>query len=190
MRFWKPVLISMIMTQAFVTAGCNSYRVIPPQLEKQVNTKLNYQAAKEKPGSAAGQMVVWGGEVLQATRQTNKTRVEVLQIPLTDDLIPTGERAESLGRFLAFDTKGEIIDPAVIPEGTRVTIVGELQAPGAASTDPGSSEYPIVNIRDMTVWDKKVSRAWPRPYYGPYYGSYYYGYRPYVFWDGARVEGS
>ena len=35
-----------------------------------------------------------------------------------------------------------------------MTIVGELQAPGAASTDPGSSEYPIVNIRDMTVWDK------------------------------------
>lgn len=191
MTGWKPLLVAGIVSQVLIVSGCNTYHVVPPHLENQVNDRLSYQDTKKNPTSATGQMVVWGGEVLKSTRLSDKTRIEVLQLPLTDDLIPAGERAESSGRFLAFDTKGEIIDPAVVPDGTRVTIVGQVQAPMTASSDVGSTEYPVISIRDMTVWDKKVSRrAWPRSYYGPYYGHYYYGHRPYVFWDGTRVQGS
>lgn len=114
----------------------------------------------------------------------------MLQLPLNDDLIPAGECAESSGRFVAVDNKEEIIDPAVVPEGTRVTVVGRIRKSATPSGDPLVRESPVIAIRDMTVWDQKMSRAWPySPYYGPYYGSYYYGW-PYVFWDGTRVQGS
>jgi outer membrane lipoprotein len=171
-------------------SACNTYRVVPKEYEGRVNKNLTYVEAKDKLGAHQGDWVVWGGEVLKATRLSNKTRVEVLQLPLTDDLIPASERAESSGRFLAFDTHGDILDPAVLQEGTRVTIVGQIQKPVMASTDLGSHEYPAIDIRDMTIWDKKMSRSWGYPYYGPYYGHYYYGYRPYVFWEGMRVPGS
>lgn len=186
----KPLLIAGAMIQILLVAGCNNYRVVPTHLETQVNKRLSYQDAQAHPASSTGQMVVWGGEVLKSTHSPDKTRIEVLQLPLTDDLVPSGERTGSAGRFVALDTQGKIIDPAVVPEGTRVTIVGEVQEPATVSSDPGTQEYPMITIRDMTVWDKKMSRAWPRSYYGPYYGHYYYGYRPYVFWDGARVPGS
>ena len=107
MRIWKPLLIAGVVSQALMLSGCNTYHVVPPHLENRVNEKLSYQEAKKNPTSATGQMVVWGGEVLKSTRMTDKTRIEVLQLPLTDDLIPAGERAESSGRFMAFDTKGK-----------------------------------------------------------------------------------
>jgi outer membrane lipoprotein len=169
-------------------AACNSYRVIPQDLEKQVHKDTDIRQVVKSPSAHQGEVVVWGGEVLRATRLKNATRLEILQIPLTDDFIPAGERAESQGRFLAFDRQGEILDPAIVKEGTRVTVVGEVQQPVPGSSDAGPQEYPAVAIRDMTIWDKKVSRDWGYPYYGPYYGHYYYGYRPYVFWDGTHVR--
>jgi starvation-inducible outer membrane lipoprotein len=190
MTFWKQLFIAGMIFQTFTMTACNAYRVIPTQYESQVNQDLTYKDARNHMANTIGQMVVWGGEVLKSTRFPNETCIEVLQLPLNDDWIPAGERTESSGRFLAVDTKGEIIDPAVIPEGARVTIVGRVREPGSAFSDPGSQDDPVISIRDMTVWEKKVSRAWPYSYYGPYYGHYYYGSRPYVFWDGTRVPGS
>ena len=188
--FLKSLLIAFSIVPFFTLAGCNSYQVIPSHLKSRGNERLNYQEAKVDPGTYKGQMVVWGGEVVKAARLPDKTRIEVLQMPLNDDFIPAGERAESAGRFFAIDARGEILDPAVVPKGTRITIVGPILNSIGADSGQGSQSYPVISIRDMTVWNKEMSRTWPRPYYGPYYGSYFYGYRPYVFWDGTRVQGS
>lgn len=183
-------IVVMAWLAVVVLAACNRYQVIPQQYQGQVNHNLKFAEAKKDPGSYKGQTVVWGGEVLNATRLPDRTKIEVLQLPLTDDHIPAAERAESNGRFLAFDTKGEILDPAVVKEGTRLTIVGQIQGAVSSASDLGPHDYPAIQIRDMTVWDTKASRATGYPYYGPYYGHYYYGYRPYVFWEGTRVPGS
>lgn len=191
MNSWKPMLIAGVIVQLLAVTGCNQYRVIPSQYESLVNKDLTLAEAKDHSANAQGQLVVWGGEILKSTRHPKETRIEVLQLPLNDDLIPAGERTESSGRFVAVDNQGEIIDPAVVPEGTRVTIVGQLTPSRISSDDPLMQNAPVIAIRDMTVWNKKLTRAWPyHSYYGPYYGSYYYGYRPYVFWDGTRVQGS
>jgi len=171
-------------------AACNRYQVIPTEYQGRVNQNLSFTEAKGSPDTFKGETVVWGGEVLKATRLPERTKIEVLQLPLTDDFIPAGGRAESNGRFLAFDSQGEILDPAVVSEGTRVTIIGQVQGTAPSSPDLGLHDYPVIQIKDMTVWDKKMSRTMGYPYYGPYYGHYYYGYRPYVFWDGSRVPGS
>jgi outer membrane lipoprotein len=183
-----PYLV--VVSVALTLVACNQYQVIPKQYQGVVNRDLTFAAAKDDPQRYKGQTVVWGGEVLKATRLPDRTKIEVLQVPLTDDFIPAGERAESKGRFLAFDTQGEILDPEVVKEGTRVTIVGQLVGTVSSTSDLGAQDYPAIQIRDMTVWDKKPSRAMGYPYYGPYYGHYYYGYRPYVFWEGTRVPES
>ncbi|HJR77536.1 MAG TPA: Slp family lipoprotein [Nitrospiraceae bacterium] len=185
----KTTVIVALLVMLILTA-CNRYQVIPKQYQDQVNRNLTFVETKNDPHLYRGQTVVWGGEVLHATRLPDRTKIEVLQLPLTDDLIPAAERAESNGRFLAFDTQGEILDPAVVKEGTRLTIIGQIQGAVSSTSDLGPREYPALQIRDMTVWDTKVSRAMGYPYYGPYYGHYYYGYRPYVFWEGTRVPGS
>ena len=170
--------------------ACNRYQVIPKEYQGRINQNLSFAEAKSSPEAYKGETVVWGGEVLKATRLPDRTKIEVLQLPLTDDFIPAAERVESNGRFLAFDVQGEILDPAVVKEGTRLTMVGQIQGTTSSTSDLGPHDYPAIVIKDMTVWDKKMSRAMGYPYYGPYYGHYYYGYRPYVFWDGTRVPGS
>ncbi|MEX5218776.1 MAG: Slp family lipoprotein [Nitrospira sp.] len=186
----RKVSYAVIALTILTFVGCNRYQVIPKEYQGRVNQKLSFVEAKAEAATYKGETVVWGGEVLKATRLPNRTRLEVLQLPLTDDFIPAGERTESNGRFLAVDTQGEILDPAVVNEGTRVTIIGQIQGTKSLVSDLGPHEYPVIQIRDMTIWDRKMSRAMAYPYYGPYYGHYYYGYRPYVFWDGTRVPGS
>ena len=65
-----------------------------------------------------------GGEVLSAKRLAEGTRLEVLQLPLDDAQQPALTRTDSQGRFLAIEK--EFLDPAMFPQNTRVTIVGEV----------------------------------------------------------------
>jgi outer membrane lipoprotein len=189
-RYGQKGIVVVASLVILALAACNRYQVIPKAYQGQVNRNLTFAEAQKDLLGYKGQTVVWGGEVLHSTRLSDRTEIEILQLPLTDDYIPAAERTESKGRFLAFDTQGEILDPAVVKEGTRLTIVGKIQGAVSSASDLGPHEYPAIQIRDMTVWDTKASRAMGYPYYGPYYGHYYYGYRPYVFWEGTRVPGS
>jgi len=172
------------------TDGCNRYQVIPDRLADQINKTLTYEQAKAAPAANRGQMVVWGGEVLNAVRDTERTTVEVLELPLNKDHIPLDNRAASRGRFLAVDSRGEIIDPAIFKEGSRVTVIGELLGIRTETHDQAAYDYPIVAIRDMTVWEERDRSIYPFTGYYNYYGYGYYGYRPYIFWEGTRVAGS
>lgn len=51
-----------------------------------------------------------GGKVLSAKRTQDRIRIEVLQIPLSEDLIPTGRDSDSKGRFVIIQ---QVPEPAV-----------------------------------------------------------------------------
>lgn len=174
-----PIVFSILLLQ--IAAGCSRYQVIPTHLANNINREASYQQIKASPDQYRGQLIVWGGEVLKATRETNRIVVEILQLPLNNDLTPVDSRTSSQGRFLAYDNKGEIIDPAILEKGTRVTVIGELKGVEKTTVDQVTDEYPMLAIRDMTVWDRHTS---PSLYYGGY------GYRPYRFYEGQRVSGS
>lgn len=178
--FWVGcALLSMVLS------GCSRYQVIPDHLAKRVNEKLPYEQVKDSPETYRGQIVVWGGEVLSAVREGDRTKIEILQMPLNKDYVPEYSKASSRGRFFAFDSRREIIDPAIFEKGSKVTVVGEIQGKSPESPDEVSSHVPIVAIRDMTLWSTHTRSFYP---YHPYYGYGYYGYRPYTFWEGSRVS--
>jgi outer membrane lipoprotein len=127
-----------------------------------------------------------GGEVLNAKRLKDATRIETLQLPLDEDGIPVTDRTASEGRFLA--VKKEFLDPATLPHGTRVTIVGEVTGAATLPLDETEYTYPVLEIKDLKVWQKMdvLARQY-RPYpYRPYpYGPLYWrpwGYSPYWWW--------
>jgi len=187
----KRVMTTVAIMGAMLATGCNRYHVIPDHLKGSVNRAVNYEQVKSSPSSYLGEVVILGGEILSATRLEDKTRIEVLQLPLTDDLTPKTDRTESKGRFVAFDTGTEIVDPAILKEGTPVTIIGEVKPPTEGHLGESRYEFPTLALRDMTVWNKDSDAANPYRYYAyPYYGSYGYGYgyRPYNFMTGSRVR--
>jgi len=117
------------------------------------------------------------------------TRLMILQLPLKDSHEPVMDRMQSQGRFMAQEL--DFLDPAIVPEGTRITIVGSVSGSQTEPLDEMDYTYPTITIEHLKIWPKAVNYPYGyypyryRPYwYGPYYWNpYYFGPygRPY-YW--------
>jgi outer membrane lipoprotein len=83
---WSAVL--GVAVALMLLSSCDRYNVIPNHLEKQVNRDVTFEQVKASPSSYNGTLVVMGGEVISAKRLEDRTRIEVLQLPLNNDYIP------------------------------------------------------------------------------------------------------
>jgi len=163
------------------TAGCAS-PAVPPALHRQVDRTLTFAQLKESPDSYRSRVAMVGGEVLSAKRLKEGTRIEVLQIPLEESQAPGQDRMTSEGRFLAIQK--EFLDPATIPPGTRVTIVGDVIGAVTLPLDETDYTYPTLEIKHLKVWPKtEPSTSRPGSYSIPLWRpSYDRPYGPYRYW--------
>jgi outer membrane lipoprotein len=173
-------ILSLTLVCCVAVFGCSNYNGIPKSMKDRVNTDVSLDQLKASPSSHQGELVVLGGKVLNVKRLEDKTRIEALALPLSEELVPMTDREQSDGRFYAFDTGKEILDPKVLEEGTPITVVGEVMGTTSGKIDEATYEYPTLQIRDLTKWNKMDASRWGYRY--PYYGGYYWGaYRPYAF---------
>lgn len=124
--------------------------VVPEAIQKQVDQGPTFSQILQDPESHQGKLIILGGEVLSAKRLTEGTRLEVLQLPLDDSRAPVASRTDSQGRFLALEKA--FLDPAMFPQNTRVTIVGEVTGNTSAKLDEVDYQYPTVIIKNLHVW--------------------------------------
>lgn len=173
----------LILTVGATIPACSRYDVIPDQLETRVQKGVSYEDILRAPNAHRGLLVVLGGKVVSTTRLKDRTRIEVVQLPLTDDYIPrTDQESESQGRFYAYDAGKEILDPTILSEGTPITVVGEVLGLQTIQVDGADPHVLTVSIKDLTTWEVSEARRWgafPYPYHG---GGYMYGARPYGFY--------
>jgi len=189
MRF-RVTTGSTFATLLLLLSGCATTGVIPPSLYQQLDRSLTFAQLKDSPDSYRGRLIVAGGEVLDAKLLKQGTRLVVLQLPLLDSQEPGLDRTASQGRFLAIQK--EFLDPATLPEGTRVTIVGEVTGATTLPLDETDYAYPTLEIKHLKVWSGLIasqdSATGPsRTYWGPSGSSYWgwgplYGYYPYGYW--------
>lgn len=138
-----------------IVSGCSSGpAVIPEELESRIDQSVSFQQIHAAPTSYPGRMVLLGGEILSAKRMSNGTQFEVLQLPVSEDNPPAEQRTESQGRFLAIH-RGEI-DPAAMPPGTRVTLVGEVTGETIQQLDDSEYRYPTIEVKHVHVWEPDV----------------------------------
>ncbi len=179
MRLW--VLLGAIVA---LLSGCASTSFIPASLQTQVDQTLTFSQLKESADSYRGRLLVLGGEVLTAKRLKDGTRIAVLQLPLDGSQKPEMDRTASEGRFLAIQ-KG-FLDPATLPEGTRVTLVGEVTGVLTLPLDETEYAYPTLEIKNLKVWpDLVASQYGSTPYLSPYWGPYWSG----AYWGGPSWWG-
>ncbi len=161
--------------------GCTADPIVPTSLQSQVDPHLTFTQLRESPQSYSGRVVVFSGEVLNAKLLKQGTRIEVLELPLEVAQSPTPDRTQSQGRFLAIQK--DFLDPATIPPGTRVTIVGEVTGATTLQLDETDYSYPTLEVKNLKVWPGAQST----PYWAPPFYPYYYwgprwgrrGYYPY-----------
>jgi len=125
-----------------IALGCSRYQVIPTHLANRINHDVSYEQIKVSPDKYRGQLIVWGGEVLKATRDTDRIVLDILQLSLGNDLTPVDSRTSSQRRFLGYVNKGEISDLALLQEGTRLTVIGEVKGTQETTGNQAANEYP------------------------------------------------
>ncbi len=174
----------------FLLPACAGQSMIPSDLENQVDQTLSFAQVKEAPTTQVGKVLVLGGEILDATRLREHTRLTILELPTGRNHAPAMDRTQSRGRFLAFQS--EFLDPATVPNGTRITIVGKVSGATTELLDEMDYTYPTFTILFLKVWPDAMqipprfgrygfpySYGYPYWYAGPYWGPGFY--RPFRF---------
>ena len=172
----KPLIFIVLL--ALFSSACASKKesVIPSTLLTQIDWTVGFAEIKESPSNYKGSVIIAGGEVLSAKRLKDHTRLTILQLPLSAEQEPRSDRRQSEGRFMAIQS--EFLDPATIPAGTRVTVVGEVSGSTTELLDEMEYEYPTLAIKFLEIWPNSPHNPYP---YRPYYG---YPYYPYGGWGG------
>lgn len=144
--------VKLIVLGLVLWTGCASApEVVPDTLRAQVDPHLTFQQILAQPEAHRGKLTVLGGEVLHAKRLSTSTQLEILQLPLDSSARPSSIKAESKGRFFAFEPT--FLDPATFLPGTRVTVVGELTGALTAQLDEMAYQYPTLTIKHLHVWN-------------------------------------
>ena len=168
----------MLVLPFCLLCGCtlpSTKDTFPVSALKKVDRTVSLTKIQKNPASYYGTLVILGGEVLSAKRLPDHTQLTILHLPLADDEEPTTDKTQSTGRFQAVKT--DFLDPAIVPAGTRITIVGEVSGTTIGKLDEMEYTYPVITIEHFTVWPDQMD---PHDYYGyPFF--YPYGYRPWLY---------
>ena len=153
---------------ALLATGLASCATVPTPLQGQFSAATPRAAVA---GSAGGELVRWGGEIIKADPKTDSTCFEVLARDLDSSARPI-RRDPSDGRFIACRTG--FYDPAVFEAGREITVVGHVDGTERGKVGQFDYTYPRVAADTIYLWPK-------RPLYvnTPYYDPWMYGCGPY-----------
>ncbi len=170
------VKCTVILGLLVLSTGCTQpYKAtLPADLTAQLNHSLSFSQIKAFPDEHKEKLVILGGQILSAKRLTDSTELIILQLPLINQREPSTELTHSQGRYIAYQQA--FLDPATVPPGTRITLVGELSGSVTQQLDETDYTYPTLTIKQFNIWPTYSSdyRRYDPPY--PYWGSYPYGH--------------
>lgn len=156
---------------------------VPLELEKQIDTSVAFADLQAAPGNYVGRVIMVGGIVIKAKRTKDQTEIEVLQLPTEGGGPSTAERIRSEGRFLA--VREEFLDPATVPSGTPITVIGVVSGSTTRPLDESEYTYPVLDIKHLIDWSAAASQhpgGSAAAFYGPYYSPFGYWGRPYWYY--------
>lgn len=162
---------------------------IPLELENEIDRTVRFADLQQAPSEYTGRTIMLGGTVIKGKRTKEGIELEVLQRPTEEEGRLTEDRLRSEGRFLA--VREMFLDPASLPEGTPITVIGTVKGVTTRPLDESDYVYPVLEVKHIIDWKSLETRTRDRSlYYGSYYppyggaGFYPYGAFPYSYWGG------
>jgi len=156
---------------------------VPLELAKQIDTSVSFVDLKAAPANYVGRVIMAGGVVISAKRTKDQTEIEILQLPTEGGEPSTTDRLRSEGRFLA--VREEFLDPATVPPGTSITVIGVVSGSTTRPLDESDYTYPVLDIKHLIDWSTVASQRSgdsAAAFYGPYYSPFGYWGRPYGYY--------
>jgi len=186
--FILPLLIALLILSSCAESAHqvqrnSGYLGVSPELEKQIDASVVFADLHAAPANYVGRVVTVGGIVITAKRTKEHTEIEILELPAKAGGPSTTERLRSEGRFLA--VRESFLDPASVPAGTPVTVIGIVKGSTTRPLDESEYTYPVLEIKHLIDWNTVASQdsgGGAAAYYGPYYPPYGYWGRPYGYY--------
>jgi outer membrane lipoprotein len=150
---------------------------VPPDLSTQVDPGVKFVDLQKSPANYIGRVVMFGGIVLGAKRTEHETEIEILELPVGPDGPLTENRLRSTGRFIA--VRSAFVDPATLPSGTPVSIVGAVTGSTTKPLDDSEYTYPVLEAKHIVNWNTVVAQ---RPEQPVFLSPFLAPLAPYGFW--------
>jgi outer membrane lipoprotein len=152
--------------------GCT--HAISPQVRALAREDISLSQVALDPESFRGQMVIWGGVIVETENRTEGTTLTIMETPLGFEGIPE-DLELSRGRFLA--RTQAFLDPAIYAPGRKVTLAGTIMGKEVRPVGEVPYTYPVVSIVEIHLW-KEAPRVLAPPY------PWYWGdpYWPWGWW--------
>lgn len=143
-------------------AACAS--TISPEVLKDVNQSIRFEALVKNPDAFQGKTVLFGGDIIKTENSPDKTLIVVLQRSLNSDEKPSGGD-RSAGRFIV--SVPGFLDPAIFQPGRQITVVGVVAGKEVRALDDIAYTYPVIERRHLYLWQRKSGiDTGPRVYFG------------------------
>ena len=169
----RMAFLSVLWLGAF---GC-AYP-ISTEVRQQVTEDVTFPMVLQNPDAYKGDIVLWGGEIIETVNLQGGSEIIVLDTPLDYQERPEGARY-SRGRFVAKTPK--FLDPAIYKKGGKITLAGQIVGKEAKPLGKTEYAYPVVLVKQLHLW-RRTHYGPYHPYWGWPYDDYWvpgYYYWPY-----------
>jgi outer membrane lipoprotein len=120
-----------------------------------------------------GKLFILGGVIIETKFADKGSLIEAMYVPV--DSRGYLKEVKSSGRFLALYPKEKgLLDPVIYSRGREITFAGEFIEPRKGKIDEMEYIYPLFEIKDIYLWEKREEY-----YFMPAYPSWY---SPYPYW--------
>lgn len=172
--------IVKLICLAFSVMQWGCAHVISPELRAAAKKDLDLPKVMADPERYLGEVVIWGGMILEAEPEEEVSTLVVLESPLDVEGTPRDPEF-TRGRFLA--RSKAFLDPAVYCRGRKVTIAGVFSGMEQRSIGQLSYPHPVLSVRELHLWRETVGVWLPR--YPWYWGDPYWPWGP--WWPGWGI---
>jgi len=129
-----------------------------------------------------GREVRWGGVILDAQPNANRTCFELLSRTLDSSMRPRSED-RTQGRFIG--CVAGFHDPEVYPKGREMSMTGRLEAIEEGKVGEFEYRFPVIAADYVTMWPERpdvIIHDFYDPFFRPWYGwGPFYGHYPYAY---------
>jgi len=122
---------------------------LPPELNAKTETVIsNYQTWMATDPNQHSEVRL-GGVIASITNLKDKTRIEVVNLPI-DSVGKPSLKSEPQGRFVGY--VNEFLDPITYGEGRLITLVGDTAQPETGKVGDYQHQYPVMNVNGYHLW--------------------------------------
>lgn len=156
--FFKQKTLLVLLCCAVVASliGCATKPVFDVDLHDILpqNPDNIVAATNDASGDVPGGNVIWGGVIVSAHNLADRTQLEILSYPLSDDQRPKIDEKPT-GRFLI--QSAGYLELASYQQGRLITVLGTVQDVTQGTVGDIDYQYPTITSNEMHLWRTEKS---------------------------------